>query len=260
MRQYQVLTPLEQIEIHPDALLSIKRNDLVPLLDDQFRLNHYADQVVQAQAVLLNGINPQLTQQLSQVVKQIVQHLSSSASIFRQRKFNALQTWLGQELESDARQLNCLKALEELIQQADSLSGQLRVELQKSQMRFLQATGYREKMALYIRAAQEFLQEYPDFMHTRQLQDHFSERLSKKINTLQTLQTGNDITLVQMQLAHRLSLDLMDRFKEAQQVLIPAWQYHLKQSRQQQSLVASAELDKSREQLIRILQQSSEKK
>ena len=39
------------------------------------------------------------------------------------------------------------------------------------------------------------------------------------------LQASNDIALAQMQLTQQLSLSLLDRFNEAQHVLIPAWQY-----------------------------------
>ena len=68
MAQIDVLVPLRDIPVNSDELLSIQRNDLVPLLNDQYRLNHYADSVIQAQSVLLNGIDPQLTLQLSQTI------------------------------------------------------------------------------------------------------------------------------------------------------------------------------------------------
>ncbi len=60
MAQIDVLVPLRDIPVNSDELLSIQRNDLVPLLNDQYRLNHYADSVIQAQSVLLNGVDPQL--------------------------------------------------------------------------------------------------------------------------------------------------------------------------------------------------------
>ena len=78
MKQFTELVPLDQIEVTPDELLSIKRNDLVPLLDNQARLNLYADQLIQAQSVLLQGINPQLNQQLSQIISEIIQQLNQS--------------------------------------------------------------------------------------------------------------------------------------------------------------------------------------
>lgn len=260
MKQFTELVPLDQIEVSAEELLSIKRSNLVPLLDDQARLNHYADQMIQAQAVLLNGIDPQLTMKLSQTISQIVQELNRSKKTFKKRKFNALQKWLGLDLEFNADQIKYRKDLDRLILEADKLSQRLHIEIQKSHSRYQQANGYREQMAKYILAAQQFLVEYPSFIKNRHPLDNFAERLSKKIQTLQTLQSSNDIALAQMQLTQQLSLGLIDRFKEAQQVLIPAWQYHLKQSTEKQSLASLQELDQSREKLIQSLKNSLDKK
>ena len=260
MQQFKALIPLEQIEINREELLAIKRNDLVPLLDDQMRMNLYADQIIQAQSVLLKGVDYQLTQKLSQVITELIKQLANSNKLLKPKKFNALQKWLGLDLESDTHKIQYLKALDRLIDDANVLSQKLKIEIQKSQSRFQQAMGYRERMAKYVIAAQEFLGEYPNFVHNRHPLDDFPQRLSKKINTLQTLQSSNDIALSQMQLTQQLSLGLMDRFKEAQQVLIPAWQYHLQQSTETQSQHSLAELDQSRDKLIQTLKQSLEKK
>lgn len=252
------LIPLSQIESNQEHILAIKRNDLVPLLNDPHRLNHYADHLVQAQSVLLNGVDPKLNQQLSEVIGQIIQQLSVSKKYLGGRRFNALQKWLGIDVEYDAGQVKYVKDLDRLINEANHLSQRLQIEIQKSQSRLQQALGLREQMAAYIQAADEFLKEYPQFSK-QQVLDHFVERLSKKVNTLQTLQSSNDIAMKQMQLSQHLSFSLLDRFKEAQQVLIPAWQYHLKQSRESSSSATIEQLDKSREKLIQNLKKSLQK-
>ena len=100
--------------------------------------------------------------------------------------------------------------------------------------------------------------EYPQFVKNQHPLDNFAERLSKKVNTLQTLQASNDIAITQMQLSQQLSFGLLDRYKEAQQVLIPAWQYHVKQSLQSNSTSSLEKLDNSRENLIKTLKKSLE--
>lgn len=252
------LTPLSQIESNQEHILAIKRNDLLPLLNDTHRLNSYADHLVQAQCVLLKGIDPKLNQQLSDVITQIIQQLSASKKYLGGRRFNALQKWLGIDVEYDAGQIKYVKDLDHLISEANHLSQRLQIEIQKSQSRLQQVLGLRTQMAAYIQAADEFLAEYPQFSKQPVL-DHFVERLSKKINILQTLQTSNDIAMKQMQLSQNLSFSLLDRFKEAQQVLIPAWQYHLEQSRESHSMARLDQLDKSREELIQKLKKSLQK-
>ncbi len=259
MSQIEVLVPLTDIVVSPAEVLSIKRNELVPLLNDQYRLNHYADALIQAQSVLLKGIDPQLTQKLSQTIEQLIQTLSASKKVLKQRKFNALQKWLGIDLEFGSSQVEYYKNLEAILDQANHLSQKLQLEIQKSQSRFKQLQGLREQMAKYIQAAEEFLHEYPTFMQNQHPLDNFAERLAKKIYTLRTIQSSNDIAITQMQLSQQLSFSLLDRFKEAQQVLIPAWQYHVKQSQQSGSTSSLEKLDNSREDLIKTLRKSLEK-
>ncbi len=259
MTQFTELSPINQISVDPQDILSIKRHDLVPLLNDQYRLNSYADHIIQAQSVLLNGIDPQLTQQLSQTIEQVIAALADSKKILKPKRFNGLQKWLGLDIEYDAGQVKYYKDLDRLLDQANHLSRKLQIEIQKSQSRLQQLTGLRERMASYVFAAQEFLQEYPRFVQNAHPLDNFADRLSKKINTLQTLQASNDIAMTQMQLSQQLSFSLLDRFKEAQQVLIPAWQYHVQQTQQSNAKVDLTALDDSREKLIGTLRKSLEK-
>lgn len=83
MSQIDVLIPIQDIAVEQSDILSIKRNELVPLLHDQYKLNHYADSLIQAQAVLLNGVDPHLTQQLSHTIEQLIHMLAQSKNISR---------------------------------------------------------------------------------------------------------------------------------------------------------------------------------
>jgi hypothetical protein len=257
--QVSTLVPLADIAVERSRILSIQRNDLVPLLQDQYRLNHYADHLIQSQAVLLNGVDSELTQKFSHTIEQLIQALAVSQQFLKKRRFNALQRWLGSDLEHISKQVEYYKKLDHLLAQADRLSRKLQIEIQKAQSRHQQLLGLREQMAQYIVAAEEFLQEYPKFVAPTVGIDHFAERLDKKIHTLRTLQNSNDLAIVQMQLTQQLSFTLLDRFKEAQQVLIPAWQHHVEQSQNAQSNANLARLDESREALIKTLKRSLQK-
>lgn len=266
MQQAITLTALDQIELQPAQILAIQRNDLLPLLDDQMLLNQYAESVIQAETVLLYPIDPALTQNLSQVITQIIEQLSRSKKKFKQRRFNRLQRWLGTDLEFDAAQVHYIQQLDDLVEQANRIHQCLSIEIQKSQSRFQQLIGLRERMAHYIVAAEQFLQDCPQFIKHQHHLHHFPQRLAQKIHSLKTLQTSHDIAMAQMQLSQQLAFQLIDRFKEAQQVLIPAWQYHLKlthlksnhlKSTQVQNATADlSELDRNRDKLIQSLEQT----
>ena len=70
MSQIEHLVPLKEMIVDRNEVLSIKRDDLVPLLNDQYKLNHYADSIIQAQSLLLDGVDPHLTLKLSQTIEQ----------------------------------------------------------------------------------------------------------------------------------------------------------------------------------------------
>ena len=69
MSQIDVLIPIQDIAVEQSEILSIKRNELVPLLHDQYKLNHYADPLIQAQSVLLNGVFPYSTKKWANELK-----------------------------------------------------------------------------------------------------------------------------------------------------------------------------------------------
>jgi len=259
MQQFTTLIALDQIELDKQRLLAIQQHDLVPLLQQPIQLNQYAENLVRSQAVLLNAIDPELNQQLTTVIAEIIQHLSASKKALKTKRFNALQKWLGIDLEFDAGQFKYLNNLDQLIDQANHLSQRLQLEIQKSQARFQQLVGLRVQMAHYIVAARGFLTDYPIFVKNQHPLDNFPVRLAQKIQSLETLQSSHDIAMMQMQLSQQLAMGLIDRFKEAQQVLLPAWQYHLQQSRVQNNRTSITELDHSRDQLIQNLKRTLEK-
>ena len=258
MAYLQQLLPLADIAVSREEILAIKRHDLVPILQDQAQLNYYAERLVQAQSVLLNPIDPKLTQDLSHTIQQLIQALNDSKKYIKTKKFNRLQRWLGSELDFASKQIAYYAHLERLIQRSHDLSAKLQVEMQKSAARYHQLVGLREQMAKYIRAGKEFLREYPEFVKQQHPLDQFAQRLSKKINTLETLQSSNDIAMQQMYVREQLALGLLDRFKEAEQVLLPAWQYHLQHSQTQNVTERSDALDASRNRLIHTLKHALE--
>lgn len=255
MNALQTFIPLAQIKINPEKILSIKRDELLPLLSEHLKFNYYADHVIQAQSQLLKEINPQLNRELSETITQLIQKLSKSDRLFKPRRFNRLQLWLGKDIEHDQVQLNYLHDLEYLLEQALRQSQRLSHEVQLSKHKLETFQKLRQEMAHYVVAAQEFLKESPDFMQLQPF-DHFNDRLSQKINLLNTVQSNHDMVMTQMQFTEQLSVTLLDRFNEAYQVLIPAWHYHLSQIVKENSMESLQKLDRSRENLLNTLQKS----
>lgn len=253
------LTELDSLDLDPQTLLSIQREKLLPLLQQPTLLNQYAQSVVEQQIGLIVPIHAQLTQQLGQCIQAIIAHLGRSEKSLKTRRFNALQKWLGTDIEFDAGQINYMSQLDQLIDQASHLCQRLELDIEKTKQQLQRLEPLRIEMAHYVHAAQQFLTDYPKFVSNNDPLDHFPQRLSKKINSLITLQSSHDQGILQMRLSQQLAMGLIDRFREAQQVLIPAWRFHVQQSNAQQSQQNLQQLDQSRDQLIQTLKRTLEK-
>lgn len=263
MQTLMPLRPLHQIVLDTKQLLSIQRDELLPLLEHPLMLNQYAQQNIQSQTSLLNHVDSDLGQQLSQAITDIIQKLSQSSKKLRNKRFNRLQQWLGIDLEFNSGKVHFMHQLDQSIDRANHLSRCLALEMSQSQTRYQQLLVLREEMAQYIAAAQQFLADCPVFIREAHALEHFRQRLQQKIHNLNTIQSSHDIAMTQMQLNQQLALGLIDRFKEAQQVLIPVWQYHVKLTQAQENLRTNtttdlAELNRNRDRLIQSLKQALE--
>lgn len=259
MSEVNTLAPLAEVDVLPEELLSIKRNELVPLLGDQYRLNYYAEYILKAETALLDDAIHALAKQLSQIIVELVAALADSKQYLGQGQFNFFQKWLGMDLEYTSSQINYYKKVDYLLHSATMLSEELQVEIQKSNAKFQQLLVHRDQMAKYIRAAEEFLVEYPAFVETHYPTDHFSDQMAKKIQILQSSQQSNDAAIVKMKQVLDYSYALLDHFKEAQDVLIPAWKKQVKQSNQKTSSENLDKLHQTRENLIDLLNASLSK-
>src|SRR5690606_25785848 len=155
MSRFEALPALTDMSFDREEILAIKRNELVPVLSHQYGLNHYADSLIQAQSVVLNVVDPHLTQQLSQTIEQLIQSMAESKEYLKKRKCNALLRWLGIGIDYGSSHVEYYQRLDHFLDQADHLRRNLQIAIQKSQDRFQQLLGLRAKLAKHIVAAHE---------------------------------------------------------------------------------------------------------
>lgn len=243
---------LHEIDLDTRQLLHIQREELTPLLQQPALLTRYADHLVQQQNQLLMVKSLQTAPQLSQIISQMINHLNQSGRYLKPKKFNILQKWLGIDLEQQAGSVSYLNDLNTLVQDAARLSERVSVEIYQSQKNMQSLHDLRFDMAHYVVAAEQFLQEVDHFATSSTL-DHIKDRLHKKINTLMTSQSTTDMAMLQVQLSQNVAMTILDRFNEAKNVLIPAWQQHVLQVQQAQSPLELKRLNEARDRLIQTL-------
>lgn len=243
---------LHDIELNIGRLVTIKRNDLVPLVDQPANLTHFADDLVQKQNQLILTKSVQSSQDLSRLINRMITHLNHSEKYLKPKKFNFIQKWLGIDLEQQAGSVRYLKDLNALVKEADRLSQKVATELYQSQKNMQILHELRVDMAHNVVAAEQFLEELPQFAPIHQIES-IEHRLHKKINTLMTSQSATDLAMLQIQLSQNIALTILDRFNEAKNVLIPAWQQHVLQVQQARTPLELQKLNEARDRLVRTL-------
>lgn len=244
------LPAIHQLPLQQSRLERLKLKVLLPMLEQANLLSCYADPVLQAQNQLL--LQPSIQQHLplSQSIAALIEGLNQSEQYLRPRRFNRLQRWMGRHLEHQSQQFDYVQGLANTLQQASGLSQQVAAEIAQSEQQIQSMHALRSDMAHFIIAAEQFLQESPEFTPASAAFSQFSMRLAQKINTLLSAQTATDLAILQLQLTHNTAISLLDRFNEAQQLLIPAWQQHLLSVQQQQTPLELQRLNDARQVLI----------
>lgn len=246
-------TALHQLTLEPEKITRLKINVLVPMMQNPTLLTHFADNIVQAQnELLLTQTIPSATT-LSQVIAQLIEKLNQSKKYLKTKKYNVIQRWFGIDLEQQAGAIHFMRELQAMIDHATALSHRVSAEIYTAQKQMQDLQQLRTEMAHYVVAAEQFLQEC-DTLHDKPMsQDSFKQRLGKKVNTLMTSQSATDMAMLQRILNQNIAMTVLDRFNEAKNLLIPAWQQHIMSVQAGHTPEQLAQLDKAREQLISTL-------
>ncbi|KAA8735342.1 tellurium resistance protein [Acinetobacter qingfengensis] len=251
-------TPIHDMELDQQRIDQIKVKVLVPMLKSPNLLSYYADHIVQQQNHVLIQKTSSHTTDLSQSIQHLIEHLNQSQKSLTPRYFNRFQRWLGQHLEYRGQQYQYIEQLIAQINQAANFSRLVASEMAVSQQYMQELQILRQELAYYVIAAQQFVQESPQFNAQSMQFEHFLQRLQQKINTLMTSQSATDMAMLQMQLQQQVAMTLLDRFTEARQILIPAWQQHVLSIQYQQTPQQLQQLNDARHALIRRLHQALE--
>ncbi len=247
--QTTTFTALHAIDLEQERITRIKRNVLLPLMQNPMLFSHYADNVVQEQNQLLLNKPIQSAQGLGQVIRQLIEKLNQSKKHLQQKKYNVLQRWFGIDLEQQAGSVQFFNDLNHLIDKASRLSHKVAGEVYQSQKQMQHLHRLRTEMAHYVIAAEQFETECQAFAQQQDI-SMFKQRLNKKINTLMTSQTATDMAMLQIELSQNVAMTILDRFNEAKNVLIPTWQQHVLSLQSGQDPQELQQLNDARHRLI----------
>ena len=246
------LVALHDIPLNPDRIKRIVVQVLLPLQQQPQLFSQYGDHIIQAQQQLLAQRIAKHGAQLSQILENILGQLAQAKIMIQPRRYPKWQSWLGLDIEQQARHDEIFFRLERDVKSAASLNKHLEHEHQSHLTQLAQLHDLRIEMAYYIRAAEQLLTDFDT------LRVEFKARVEQKINTLLTAQTATDLAMVQLKLSDDVNLTLMDRFTETITILIPAWQQHVAHQAHSETPEQLESLNQARHRLLQTLTQVCE--
>ena len=168
---------------------------------------------------------------------------------------------IGKTLEQLMRYEISLGDFEARLQEARQVAGDVKQTLAALDRLLITHADEVDRLQRYIQAGQEFLAEHPQLGVPEETGLSFErprERFERRLTNLITLLTSHELSITQMKLAKVQAHDLLDRFEETVNVLIPVWRQHTRalQSAKNFSPELLAKANQAHEALMRSLDQS----
>ena len=142
-------------------------------------------------------------------------------------------TWLdkllGRQVEKQVRYQVARKALDELIADAEEVAQRVRDTIKALDGLLSTHANEAQRLNTYIKAGREFLDENPTagVAAAGDLEfDKPRERFARKLANLATLLSSHEMSVTQMKLTRAQAVDMLDRFSETSNVLVPVWRQH----------------------------------
>jgi len=142
-------------------------------------------------------------------------------------------TWyerlLGHSIERQVRYQVARKALDDLLSEAEGVAQRVRDTLRSLDGLLVSYEDEARRLRASIQAGREFLDENPGAGVAADGElafDRPRERFARKLANLATLLSSHEMSVTQMKLTRAQAVDMLDRFGETANVLVPVWRQH----------------------------------
>lgn len=222
-------------ETTADFVYRIKR-ELIPRLFEQPSLiSSYGTNSEQSNS--LNEFSQLMEQgsvgKLSMEIESIIHMLGHADPQKIARPTAGFGKWLddlmGKSIENKVLYEQARNSLDAMINNAQVIAKSVEQMLISIEHLIAQHRTEVDQLSKYIQAGREFLAEHPqatpDEVGVTQF-DRPYERFARKLTNLATLEASHKMSLMQLKLTQAQAIDMLDRFTETTQVLIPVWRQH----------------------------------
>lgn len=213
------------------TLTELKEKVLPALFRDPSKLGEYGAGEASSEAMneYSNLLESGAVGVLAGMISEIVGKLGDADPKRVAQKPTWLDRLLGREVERQVRYQVARKALDELLKETQGVAQRVRDTLSKLDGLLLSHVAEVERLRIYAQAGREFLDENPQagLMMAGSFEfDRPRERFARKLANLATLLSSHEMSITQMRLTRAQAVDMLDRFSETVNVLVPVWRQH----------------------------------
>ncbi len=135
----------------------------------------------------------------------------------------------GSALEGKVRYQVSRKAVDTLIEEANRLADRVISLVDQLERMMAEHAEESRQLQLKLVAGKLYLQRHPEAGLPLQGEISFDnprERFARRLASMATLLSSNDMSLTQMKLTRAQAIDMVERFHEISTVLVPVWRQH----------------------------------
>ena len=162
-------------------------------------------------------------------IGEIIENLAAADPQKLAKKPTRVEIFFGAAVERQVRYQVARKGIDTLLEEAESIAQRVRDTLSALNALMLTHEDERNRLIAHIQAGQEFLDENPDVGAAVDGDISFDrprERFARKLANLSTLLSSHEMSITQMKLTRAQAVDMLDRFNETANVLVPVWRQH----------------------------------
>lgn len=197
-----------------------------------------------------------LARALAELVKRLSEHDPNALL----QRAGWWQRFTGADIELLLRRRIAMGSNGALLAEIERQGSAVRASVDRLDAQLLEHDVQGARLQVYIDAGVQFLQELPTVAAATDdtpLPDRAVERLQRRVANLTALLASHSMSRIQVQLARSAAIDLLDRYSETVQILLPIWRQTLQALHNSDNaspqLVASAA--QAQQQLKQALQQ-----
>ncbi|MEG0182677.1 MAG: protein klaA [Stenotrophomonas sp.] len=192
---------------------------------------------------------------LARVLAELVTRLSEHDPNALLQRARWWDRFTGADIEQRLRRRIAMGSNVEVLAEIERQAIAVRASVDRLDAQLIEHDVQGVRLQTYIDAGVQFLQELPadaSGADDAPLPDRPVERLQRRLANLTALLASHSMSRVQVQLARSAAIDLLDRYSETVQILLPIWRQTIQALHNSDN--ASAQMVASADQLKRALQ------